>query len=77
MKLKMQTVLGWATFGNWLSVGAATFAGGAVGYLQASLVSDLASGVPWRSIAIGAVAAGVIAVAHLAQVPPTPPAPAG
>lgn len=61
--------LSWATAKNWLSVAASAFVGGAAGYLQANMTEGFTGAMPWRSIEIGAAVAGIIAVAHLAQVP--------
>lgn len=61
--------LSWIGLRNWLSVAGATFAGGAAGYLQANMTAGFTGALPWKQIGLGAAMAGLVAIAHLAQVP--------
>ena len=56
---------------HWLSVGGATFCGGAVGYMQTHLSTGIPTGEQQvRAFAIGAALAGAIALSHLFQTRP-------
>lgn len=66
---------------HWLSIGLASFAGGAVAWISAHLAAGLpTSSEGVEAFALGACVAGASAVAHLLQPvpvspPPAPPAP--
>ena len=68
----MKFSVSWAKLENWLSVAGSAFVGAGIGYVQADLTQAITGAMPWKQIVIGAVAAGAIAVAHLAQVPGAP-----
>lgn len=59
--------LRWTTWKNWLSVAVWTFIGGAAMYLSVADADTVLT--HWKRFAIGAALAGVIAVAHLGQIP--------
>lgn len=57
------------TFANKLSVVFFMFLGGAVGFVQASMVDGTVADIQthWRSVMLGALFAGITAVVHLYQ----------